>query len=249
MNISFLDLKKKFDNDGYFVFKNFLSNDFIVKLIEEINIAPNTVRYSDNSNNLRRLEKLYDKGKNLIDLNKKISILLKNIFNKEFLIFKDKFNIKPPGGEGFIAHYDGVFEFIDANNEKKRGWYEYGDFFVSALVAIDKCNSKNGTLELAKSHKGNFEQLFENTKKDGTPALSVDVEAKTVFEPIDLEIGDIIIFSNSCPHRSQKNNSQEIRRIIYYTYTPSENGSKYKQYFADKDNSKDNKSKSFSEKP
>ena len=106
--------------------------------------------------------------------------------------------------------------FIDANNEKKRGWYEYGDSFVSVLLAIDKCNNKNGTVELAKSHKGNFDQLLENTKKDGTPMLSIEVEAKTVFEPIDLEIGDVIVFSNSCPHRSRKNNSQEIRRIIYY---------------------------------
>ena len=38
----------------------------------------------------------------------------------------------------------------------------------------------------------------------------------------------------------------EIRIIIYYTYIPNENGSKYKQYFTDKDNSKDNKSKTFS---
>ena len=75
--------------------------------------------------------------------------------------------------------------------------------------------------------------------------LSTDVEAKTVFEPIDLEIGDVIIFSNSCPHRSRKNNSQEMRRIIYYTYTPGENGSKYKQYFDDKEVSK-GKSKALS---
>ena len=193
-------------------------------------------------NNLRRIEKLYDKGSNLIDLNKKITILLKKIFDKNFLIFKDKFNIKPPGGEGFIAHYDGIYEFIDANNNKKKGWYEYADFFVNALVALDKCDVSNGTLELAKSHKGNFEQLFENTKKDGTPALSIDVESKTLFESIDLEIGDVIIFSNTCPHRSQKNNSLNIRRIIYYTYAPSEFGSQYNQYFTDKDNSKGDKS-------
>ena len=249
MNKFFLELKQKFDRDGYFIYKKFLSKDFISKLLEEINNAPNTTRYSDNLNNLRRIEKIYDKGKNLIYLNKKISILLKEIFDKNFLIFKDKFNIKPPGGEGFIAHYDGVFEFIDANNNTKKGWYEYADFFVSALIAIDKCDIVNGTLELAKSHKGNFDELFENTKKDGTPALSVDVEAKTTFESIDLEIGDVIIFSNTCPHRSQKNNSQNTRRIIYYTYAPSEFGSKYNQYFTDKDNSKGNKSKAFSEKP
>ena len=84
MNISSLDYKKKFDNEGYFVFKNFLSKDFVSKLIDEINNASGTVKYFDNSNNLRRIEKLYDKGTNLIDLNEKISILLKKIFQKEF---------------------------------------------------------------------------------------------------------------------------------------------------------------------
>lgn len=120
MNKKYLELKKKFDIDGYFIFKKFLSKDFIIKLLDEINNASNTIRYSDNLNNLRRIEKLYDKGTNLIDLNKKITILLKKIFDKNFLIFKDKFNIKPPGGEGFIAHYDGIYEFIDANNNKKK---------------------------------------------------------------------------------------------------------------------------------
>ena len=54
-----------------------------------------------------------------------------------------------------------------SNNEKKRGWYEYGDFFISALIAIDKCNKENGALELAKSHYGDFAQLYKNTKKNG----------------------------------------------------------------------------------
>ena len=239
--------KEQFDKNGYFVFKNFLTKDFVSKLIDEINNASGTVKYFDNLNNLRRIEKLYDKGMNLVNLNEKLSILLKKIFDKEFLIFKDKFNSKPPGGEGFFAHYDGIFEFINSKDEKKRGWYEYGDFFISALIAIDKCNKENGALELAKSHNGDFARLYKNTKKDGTPALSDEVESKTKFKVIDLEVGDMIIFSNTCPHRSKKNDSDQIRRIIYYTYTPSENGSKYDEYFKDKETSK-NKSKALSER-
>ena len=140
MTVDYLNFKKKFDDEGYFVLKNFLQEDFISNLVEEINKSTNTVKYFDNSKNLRRIEKLYNKGQYLIKMNEKILSLLKNVFDKDFLIFKDKFNAKPPGGEGFFAHYDGVFEFINSNNEIKKGWYEYGDFFVSALVAIDKCN-------------------------------------------------------------------------------------------------------------
>ena len=245
MKTDFFDFKEKFKNDGYFVIKNFVDENFISNLIEEIKNSKNTDKYFDNANNLRRIEKLFDKGKYLINLNKKISMILKNVLDKDFLIFKDKFNSKPPGGEGFFAHYDGIFQFINSDNQRRKGWYEYGDFFVSALVALDNCNKENGTLELAKYHEGNFEQLYENTKKDGTPALSAEVETKTTFNVIELDVGDIIIFSNKCPHRSKRNDSKNNRRIIYYTYSLSENGSKYDQYFKDKENSK-NKSKALS---
>jgi|TARA_B110000444_G_scaffold260735_1_gene308996 ectoine hydroxylase-related dioxygenase (phytanoyl-CoA dioxygenase family) len=247
MPIDFLNLKTQFDNDGYFVFKNFVKNNFILQLIKEINNSQNTLKYFDKFGNLRRVEKLYDKGKYLIDLNKKISDILRQVFDKEFLIFKDKFNAKPPGGEGFFAHYDGVFQFVNSNNKKKNGWYEYGDFFVSTLIAIDECSKENGALELSKSHKGNFNELLQNTKKDGTPALSTNMESKTLFNLINLNQGDMVVFSNTCPHRSGKNDSLNTRRVIYYTYTPNNNGSKYDEYFKDKVDSK-NKSKALSEK-
>ena len=118
MVIDFLDYKQKFDNDGYFILKNFVKKDSISQILEEIDNSQNTIKYFDNLNNLRRIEKLYDKGQYLINLNEKISVLLKDVFDKEFLIFKDKFNAKPPGGEGFFAHYDGVFKFTARNVPK-----------------------------------------------------------------------------------------------------------------------------------
>ena len=153
MSIDFQELKNKFDIDGYFICKNIISKNIIKEIIDEINIASDTVKYFDNNNNLRRIEKLYDKGLQLKNTNQKILNLLKNIFQKDFLIFKDKFNAKPPGGEGFFAHYDGIFNFVDNNNNLKRGWYEYGDFFINVLIAIDKCDKTNGALELAKNMK------------------------------------------------------------------------------------------------
>ena len=247
MKIDFSDFKQKFDNDGYFVFKNFINKDFVTQIIDEIENSKNTIKYFDNSNKLRRIEKLYDKGEYLINLNKNILNLLKNVFDEDFLIFKDKFNAKPPGGEGFFAHYDGIFQFTNSNNDKKNGWYEYGDFFLNGLLAIDNGDENNGSLELANFHKGNFYELYENTKKDGTPALSKEIEDKTSFDLIDLNVGDLIIFLNTCPHRSKKNNSKKDRRILYYTYTLSKNGSKYNEYFNDKRKSK-GKSKALSEK-
>ena len=240
-------LREQFDKNGFFICKNVFEKSFIFQILSEIKKADNIVKYFDNENILRRVEKLYDKGINLISLNKKISEILKSVFEEDFLIFKDKFNAKPPGGEGFIAHYDGVFHFMDSDNNKKNGWYEYGDIFINVLIALDVCNEENGSIELSNSHKGNFNELLKNTKTDNPPALNKAIEDKTVFNLINLDVGDMVVFSNTCPHRSKKNKSNSDRRTLYYTYTQSKNGSKYNQYFFDKEKSK-NTSKAFSEK-
>ena len=84
MKTNFFEYKEKFKNDGYFVIKNFVDKNFIYKLIEEINNSKNTDKYYDSANNLRRIEKLFNKGQYLINLNKKISINLKDILDKDF---------------------------------------------------------------------------------------------------------------------------------------------------------------------
>ena len=231
-------LKNLFNNNGFFVCKNVFDKDFIQKVLEDIEVAKDTIKYFDSQKNLRRVEKLYNKSDSLKKLNEVISLHLKTIFQKDFIIFKDKFNAKPPGGDGFFAHFDGIFNFTNENDEKKRGWYEYGNFFINALVALDICNIDNGTIELSKSHDGNFEDLIKKTKRDGTPALDKHIEENLHFEPINLNIGDMIVFSNKCPHKSKKNNTNLDRRILYYTYTLSEYGSKYDLYFKDKEKSK-----------
>ena len=242
-----LALQKEYSLNGYFVIKNFFSQTFISQLINDIETSKNTIKYFDKDDNLRRIEKLYDKGPQLNNLNDKIIHFLNVTFEKDFLIFKDKFNAKPPGGEGFFAHYDGIFHFIDPDNNKKRGWYEYGDYFINVLIALDKCNKENGSLELAKAHSGNFDELLKNTKNNGTPALTDEMESNTSFNLIDLDIGDIVVFSNTCPHRSKKNETNNNRRVLYYTYSLSKYGSKYQEYFLDKEKSK-NPSKALVEK-
>ena len=154
------------------------------------------------------------------------------------MIFKDKFNLKPPGGEGFYAHYDGIFYFTDSENRKKRGWYEYGNSFVNVLLSLDDSNEENGTIEIAKSHKNNFDELLKNTKNNGTPDLLSVVEKNNIFEKINLNAGDLVVFKNTCPHRSGINVSNSNRRILYYTYLSQEFGSQYENYFKDKKMSK-----------
>jgi len=238
MQKNYLIKKKLFNDKGFFICKKVFEEEFITELLNEIYKSEDTLKYYDNNKKLRRVEKLYQKGLFLKKSNLIILELLKKFFDETFIIFKDKFNAKPPKGEGFFAHYDGIFQFKDQKSNIKNGWYEYSDFFINALIALDECNINNGTIEISSAHKGDFYRLLDNTKKDGTPALKSDIENKIVFETINLEIGDVVFFSHTCPHRSKKNNSNKDRRILYYTYTKSEDENIYEKYFIDKKTSK-----------
>lgn len=235
----------EFNTRGYFKFSKFVDQSMIDKIIVEIKDITNVTIYKDRKNQIRRLEQLYNKGQNLNNLNLKFCQFIKDTIHKEVVIFKDKLNTKPPGGEGFSAHYDGVFKFKDANSNLQNGWYCYGDFFINILLALDECTEKNGTIEIAHSHDGDFNQLLKNTMNDGTPNLLDEVEKKTSFEKIILLPGDIVVFKNTCPHRSKKNISNTERKVLYYTYSDISNGSQYTNYFNDKKNSKNKTKKSL----
>ena len=197
------NILKEYSLNGYFTIKNVFSLSNIHDLKDEIKVADNVDKYFDKNGEIRRIERIFNKGKKLNFLNKEIIKILK----KDYIIFKDKFNAKPPGGEGFFAHYDGIFMFKDEKNLNKKGWYEYSDHFINVLVALDICNKKNGTIEISKIHNDNFNNLLLNTKNNGTPDLLEEIESKLIFETIELNPGDIVIFSNQCPHRSKKNYS------------------------------------------
>lgn len=227
----------QFNKKGYFVLKEFFDKTSCNKLISEIKEAKETIKHFDRRGNLRRIEKFHNKGKYLKKLNRKIIVFLNKKLKDKFTIFKDKFNVKPPNGEGFYAHYDGVFSFNTKKKKSLKGWYEYTDKFVTTLIALDRCNSRNGTIELANSDDLTFEKLLKNTKQDGTPILKKAYEKKLSFKKINLNVGDIVIFKHTCPHRSGKNYTNFSRRIIYLTYNQKKDGNFYKKYFLDKKNS------------
>ena len=63
---------KEYNKKGYFVIKNVIKKNFIKKILNEIYQAKNVDKYKDSQGNLRRIERLYNKGKSLKSLNQKI---------------------------------------------------------------------------------------------------------------------------------------------------------------------------------
>ncbi len=248
MNNIVLNLLKfhlMFDKKGYCIIADVFDQSEVASINREITEVENADVYYDSNGNLRRVERLCDKGKFLKIANQRCLDVLNKKFEKKFSIFKDKYNAKPPGGEGFYSHFDGVFMFKDTNGVEKKGWYEYSDFFINILIALDNCNLENGTIEISKKIDLDFNDLLKLTRQDGTPNIKKDFEKTIEFEPIILNPGDIVLFLNTCPHKSSKNNSMVDRRTLYFTYTEG-TVSHYDNYFNDKLNSKNETSKSLS---
>ncbi len=231
----------EFDKKGYFCKHDFISHTNVLELKSEIASLiknPNVIAYSDRNNNLRRMER-FTFSSNIINcLNNDIIKFLKEELGSDYVLFKDKVNFKPSGGEGFYAHYDGIFEFITESGAKKKGWYEYTDHFINVLVALDNFTLENGALQIAPRHSGTFPELLLNTKCDGSPDLNTEVESSCEFEHILVDSGDICVFDNKAPHKSSANRSDSERGSIYFTYTLSSSGNLYETYFKDKGRSK-----------
>lgn len=236
--------RKQFKKTGYCKIDQVFEETFIKQIKKDINKIKKKGSYKDKFNKIRRVERIYNKSNNLRKLNVTLKELIFKIIKKKLEIFKDKCNLKPPGGAGFKAHYDGTFYFFDKKSRKKKGWYEYSNYFTNALVALDICNKKNGTIEISKFQNKKFEELLLDTNLDGSPELTKSFEKKLKFKSINLLPGDVILFSNKCPHRSKKNNSNKPRMILYYTYSNS-NIKSYNKYFKDKDESLNKNSKSL----
>lgn len=237
----------KFLKDGYFVEPCFFTKNECEEInleIERLAAEPKSLIYSDRNGSLRRMENFTYNSELISYLNSRIKHFLKTEIGIGLELFKDKVNFKPQGGEGFYPHYDGIFEFTDQQGRHRKGWYEYADQFINVLVALDPFTQENGALEIAKRHSGNFDELLDNTKRDGTPDLKHEVERECIFEPVLIESGDLCIFAHTCPHKSNANNSDTTRRSLYLTYNPARCGNFYDQYFLDKVGSK-NKNKAL----
>jgi len=138
------------------------------------------------------------------------------LLGEEAVLFKEKINFKYPGADGFKPHQD-----------SQAGWDTYADFFISALVSIDRATVENGCLQVsAGQHRRGLFRSWE-------PLSEADM-AGMAFVPCPTEPGDIIFFDSFAPHASEPNMSDSMRRIYFATYNKKSAGDHLAQYYADK---------------
>jgi hypothetical protein len=168
---------------------------------------------------------------------------IERLMGEAVTLFKDKCNLKNPGGGAFRPHQDvSAYRHFPPK------------FHVTAAVPVDDSTSLNGCLELARSHRshagagtelvpsrfGSF-PVFDYHR--GGPRNGDIIEeacAPFVWEPVAANRGDVLLFHSFVPHRSGANRSPHRRRMFFFTFTLRAEGEFYEDYYQAKRRDFDN---------
>lgn len=142
---------------------------------------------------------------------------LREIYNDDALLFKDKLIFKWPGVAGYTMHQDAAM------------WQPFPfETLISVMVAIDGADESNGGLELfARYH----DRLLSTP---GEIRNMNEEERKLVTGPgelVETSPGDVILFHALTPHQSGYNTSDRTRRQLYLTYNPAKHGNLYDAHY------------------
>lgn len=143
---------------------------------------------------------------------------LEAFFGDDVYVYHNKVAQKYPGVVGFSHHQDYAY------------WYDMGNLYpdmATAFIAIDRATRANGCLKLIEgSHKLG---RLNHVHRDGVSDSGVEVERlaeilKVMPEvPIELEIGDAVIFHCNVLHASDDNHSNESRIGLLGCYNTRHN--------------------------
>ena len=238
---------EEYKENGYTILRNVFDEKEMLKYIDKIDniISDNKdldIYYENDGITIKKVEKLLynnDKLKKYFENNEIINSFMKKVFKEDFILFKDKLNLKyAKKGSGWKMHVDGVFY----SDTCKKGWWDYASEYINILIPLGESKKNNGTLQIVKIDKNNcsYEQLLENTdinENNGVPKpdLYKELEKKTTY--LELNLTDIAFFDPRCYHTSSKNLSDKDRKIFYLTYNKLSDGDNYLKYISDKHSS------------
>lgn len=141
------------------------------------------------------------------------------LYGERACLFKDKLIFKPPGAAGYALHQDYI------------SWESFPKSFVTVIVAIDPADAGNGATEVfpgyhqngcISPHDGMYHELT-GEQVDLSKGIS-----------LELDPGDLAVFSGFTPHRSGPNRSDRWRRLAYLSYNAeSEGGEQRDRHYAE----------------
>ena len=143
-----------------------------------------------------------------------IKPFLENILVDEQVLFKDKMNWKYPNGNGFKGHQDHC------------AWNDFNvSVFHSIALSGNNSNKENGCLQFS-NYNNNI--ILEQSNNLGE--IEDSIEKCLNWEYVETTPSDLVIFNSYVPHKSEKNNSNNARRIMYFTFNSKKEGDFYEEY-------------------
>jgi ectoine hydroxylase-related dioxygenase (phytanoyl-CoA dioxygenase family) len=152
------------------------------------------------------------------------------LMGEEMVLYKEKLNLKPPGGAGFAPHLDTPSLRVALGKDGPQT-------FVTVMVAIDNMSVQNGCLRVVKgpwtvSNQCEVVEPEENGNPDAGGRAGALVSAESLdFEDIVCQAGTVVAFSGFTPHRSSCNTSAFPRRAVFLTYNPKKEGDFHARYY------------------
>lgn len=143
---------------------------------------------------------------------------LQSIYREPASLFKDKLIYKPPGATGATLHQDWI------------SWRGFPETFLTVLVAIDPFTATSGATEF---YLGEHKRGYLSARDTQHHILDANrFECEPI--PLEMEPGDIAIFSCFIPHRSAPNLSESSRRGYFISYNAfSDGGDQYRTHYAE----------------
>lgn len=249
------DLRAEYESNSVCVFPQELSipASIMRRLTEELVWSSDNITIDKTYETVRVLTKNKESGETVIEERRKLTrlenfvdshrgwdILCNNYLRRcvsaalgtPQVLYKEKLNLKPPGGSGFAPHLDtpSLRVALGENGPKD---------FVTVMVAIDNMTASNGCLRLAKGkwNEGNSCTVVlpeENGSPDASGragAIPHEVADALKFEDLECAGGTIAIFNGWVPHRSTANSSPFPRRAVFLTYNSASDGVFHRAYY------------------
>jgi ectoine hydroxylase-related dioxygenase (phytanoyl-CoA dioxygenase family) len=135
--------------------------------------------------------------------------VLAALYGEEACLFKDKLIFKPPGAKGYGLHQDWI------------AWPGFPRSFLTVLAPFDRADADNGCTQVFPGHHKQGTLSQEDGQYHELPVELID---ETRGVNLDLEPGDVAIFTGFTPHRSAPNRSSRWRRQLFLSYNKLSDG-------------------------
>ena len=224
-----------YQRDGVLLIRNAFDEREVRDLGDEADRVLETHDHLLNENNLRtRYTPHHENGKPIfekfdpfVDLSsvaramvqdERILQPLSAIYGEPACLFKDKLIYKPPGATGATLHQDWI------------SWPGFPESFITVLVAIDPFTATSGATEFyLGEHKRGY-----LSPRDAQHHILKESQFEVRAKPLEMEPGDMAIFSCFVPHSSAPNFANTPRRGYFISYNAlSDGGDQYQSHYAE----------------